>query len=71
MGGSSSALHIVKKRGSGKMKHGEMRFLVLQQWREQGRFSFGKVGTHENLGDMMTKPMTREKLEKSSEMAGL
>ncbi|CAK0789597.1 unnamed protein product, partial [Prorocentrum cordatum] len=36
MSDSSSVLHIVKKRGPGQMKHAEMRFLALQQWREQG-----------------------------------
>eukprot|EP00959_Pyramimonas_sp_CCMP1952_P300676 6289254-Pyramimonas_sp.AAC.1 len=69
MSDSSSALHIVQMRGPVKMKHVEMRFLALQQWREQGRPSFGKVCAHENPSDMMTKPMTMEKLEKCSKMA--
>ena len=37
--GSSSALHIVKKRGPGRMKHIELRCLALQQWREEKSWS--------------------------------
>eukprot|EP00959_Pyramimonas_sp_CCMP1952_P443534 9285319-Pyramimonas_sp.AAC.1 len=71
MNDSNSALHIVKKRGPGNMEHVEMRFLALQQWREQGRLGFGKVCAHENPSDMMTKPMTREKQDSLTEMVGL
>ncbi|CAK0855038.1 unnamed protein product [Prorocentrum cordatum] len=71
MSDSSSAVHIVKKRGPGTMKHVEIRFLALQTWREQGRLHVGKVCTHENPSDMMTKPTTRKKVEKFTEMVGL
>ena len=68
---SSSALHIVKKRGPGKMKHIEIRFLALQQWREQKRLEFEKVHTDDNEADMLTKPMSQEKLVKFSRSVGL
>ncbi|CAK0811925.1 unnamed protein product, partial [Prorocentrum cordatum] len=68
MGDSSSASHIVKKRGPGKMKHVEIRFLALQQWGEQGRLRFGKVSTREKPSDMMTKSMPREKLGEFTSM---
>ena len=68
---SSSALHVVKKRGPGKMKHIEIRFLALQQWREQKRLEFEKVGTDDNESDMLTKIMSAEKLEKFSRQIGL
>ena len=68
---SSSALHIVKKRGPGRMKHIELRCLALQEWREAKRLHFGKVGTEENASDMLTKPMTRERLIKLALMTGL
>ena len=68
---SSSALHVVKKRGPGKMKHIEIRCLALQQWREAKRLRFAKVGTEENPSDMLTKAMTRDRLIKLSVMTGL
>eukprot|EP00959_Pyramimonas_sp_CCMP1952_P211026 4416589-Pyramimonas_sp.AAC.1 len=43
---SSSALHIAKERGPGKVDHVGVRFLELQQWREQGRLHSGKVCMH-------------------------
>ena len=68
---SSSALHVVKKRGPGRMKHIELRCLALQQRREEKRLLFGKVGTEENVSDMLTKPMTKERLIKLASMVGL
>ena len=68
---SSSALHVVKKRGPGRMKHIELRCLALQQWREEKRLLFGKVGTDENVSDMLTKPMPKERLIKLASMVGL
>ena len=68
---SSSALHVVKKRGPGRMKHVELRLLALQHWREQKRLNFGKVDTTENMSDMLTKPMTQTQLTKFGKMVGL
>ena len=68
---SSSALHIVKKRGPGRMKHIEIRCLALQGGREEGRLLYAKVGTEENSSDLLTKAMTRERLIKLSVMIGL
>ncbi|CAK0891481.1 unnamed protein product, partial [Prorocentrum cordatum] len=63
MGDRIRALHIVRKRGPGMKKYVGMRFLAPQQRRERGRLSSGKACAHENPSDVMTKPMTREKLE--------
>ena len=68
---SSSSLHIVKKRGPGKMKHIELRCLALQQWREAKRLTFAKVSTEENPSDMLTKAMTHDRLVKLALKAGL
>ena len=68
----SSALHAAKKRGPGRMKYVEVRFLALrqrreqQQRREQKRLEFEKIGTDDNERDMLTKPLTKEKLKKIS-----
>ena len=68
---SSSALHVLKRRGPGRMKHIEIRFLALQQWREQKRLSFDKIATEDNCADVLTKAMTREQLHKFSLEVGL
>lgn len=63
---SSSALHIVKKRGFGRMKHVELRFLALQQWCEAKRLKISKIPTEENESDMLTKAMTKDRMVKLS-----
>ena len=68
---SSSALRVLKKRGPGRMKHIEIRFLALQQWREQKRLTFAKVDTKENCADVLTKPMTKGQIVKFSLEVGL
>ena len=68
---SSSALAVARRRGPGKMKHVEIRMLALQQWRAEGRLRFAKVNTEVNPSDLLTKPMTREKLVRFSSMIGL
>jgi hypothetical protein len=68
---SSSALHIVKKRGPGKMKHIELRCLALQQWREGKRLRFSKVSSEENMSDVLTKALTKDRIVKLATMIGL
>jgi hypothetical protein len=68
---SSSALHVVKKRGPGKMKHIALRMLALQEWCAAKRLRFEKVHTDENESDLLTKPMTQERLVKLAKKIGL
>jgi hypothetical protein len=68
---SSSALHVVKKRGPGKMKHIALRMLALQEWCAAKRLRFEKVHTDDNESDLLTKPMTQERLVKLAKKIGL
>ena len=61
---SSSALHVVKKRGSGRMKQIALRMLALQEWCRNKRLKCAKVHTDENESDMLTTPMTTERMIK-------
>ena len=67
----NSALHVVKKRGPGRMKHIALRMLALQVWCEQKRLRFEKVHTDESESDLLTKPMSHDRLVKLSLKIGL
>ena len=68
---SSSALHVVKKRGPGRMKHIALRIVALQEWCANKRLKFAKVHTDENESDLLTKPMTKERMIKLATKLGL
>ena len=53
------------------MKHIELKMLTIQQWREEGRLQLRKIGTLDNMSDMLTKPMSQDKLIKFGRAAGL
>ena len=52
---SKSALQIMKRRGAGRMKHIELRFLAMQAWRQQDRTHDQKIPTEENTSDFLTR----------------
>ena len=68
---SSSALHVVKKRGPGRMEHIALRMLALQEWCELKRLRFERLHTDENESDRLTKPMSYDRLVKLSLKIGL
>jgi hypothetical protein len=68
---SQAAKAVCMKRGPGRMKHVELRLLVIQDWVEQGRLKLFKVGTHVNPADMMTKGINFDKLVRFARMLGL
>ena len=61
---SQSAPAVCKRRGPGRMKFIELKMLPVQEWLNTGRLRIHNVSTHDNPADLMTEPMTREKLIK-------
>eukprot|EP00972_Heterocapsa_arctica_P058857 8673936-Heterocapsa_arctica.AAC.1 len=55
---SSAARAVVAKRGSGKMKHLQIRHLWLQEGFRRGDFELSVIGTEANVADALTKPFT-------------
>lgn len=68
---SSSAKAVCSRRGPGRMKHIELRMLVIQQWLAEGRLRINKVSTHLNEADLLTKGMTEAKMIRFGRMLGL
>ncbi|CAK0863765.1 unnamed protein product [Prorocentrum cordatum] len=67
----STALQIAKRRGPSSMKHIGIRFLALQEWREQNRLEFQNIHTDNSEADILSKPMTQEKFVKFSRSVGV
>ena len=67
---SSAAKAFVSKRGSGKMRHMEVKWLWLQEEVRKGRVEVGKVRGDSNPADLMTKYLNvREIAERLSNMS--
>ena len=54
---SSSAKSFMERRGLGKNRHVQTKYLWIQERLSLGDFQLKKVSTHVNLGDLMTKPL--------------
>ena len=67
---ASSGLSFATRRGLGRIRHVETRFLWLQDRVALKHLRIAKVGTDDNPADILTKPMTREKLDKFCAMIG-
>ena len=61
---STAAIGTASRRGLGKQRHVQTRFLWLQEKVADKRVLLNKVHTQSNIADLMTKPMTRESCEK-------
>jgi hypothetical protein len=59
---SNSARQTVMKRGSGRMKHLDVKRLWLQQELREGRISIERVPTATNEADLFTKNMPQARL---------
>ena len=68
---SSSALALCGRRGPGRVKHLDIRILALQTWNRENRLSLAKLPTADNRADILTKPMTRETLQRHAKNLGL
>ena len=52
-------------------KHIALRMLALQEWCANNRLKFAQVRTDENESDMLTKPVTKERMIKLATKLGL
>ena len=57
MSDSTAAIGIVSRTGLGRTRHIRVQYLWLQQEQERGYLKISKVGTKENIADLMTKLM--------------
>ena len=55
---STAALGVVKRHGSGRLRHIRVGMLWVQQKQEAGELTYDKVPGQENPGDLMTKHLT-------------
>ena len=61
---SSAALGTASRRGLGKSRHVQTRYLWIQEKLSNREFELLKVATHLNLADTCTKPLAWEPLAK-------
>ena len=59
---ASAARGICMRRGLGKVRHIEVNQLWVQEAIASGRISLDKVGTSDNLADVLTKHLAKEQL---------
>ena len=59
---SSSARQLAHRQGSGRIRHVSGKILWIQMLTQDGTLELRQVGTHENLADIATKCLTRERL---------
>jgi hypothetical protein len=68
---SNPARSIVNKRGPGKIKHMELRYLALQMWVKEGRLGITRVPTTDNPSDLGTKALSSERMKYLCGLCGL
>jgi hypothetical protein len=69
---SESAIDLAKKSAfHSKTKHIHLRYHFIRSALEDGHLKLEKIHTSQNLADMLTKGVTREKLSSYSVSVGL
>ena len=69
---SQSAIHLAKNSTfHSKTKHIHLRYHFIRLVLENGQLKLEKIHTSQNLADMLTKVVTREKLSSYSVSIGL
>ena len=69
---SQSCIHLVNNLAlHSKTKHIQLRYHFIRSILEDGRLKMEKIHTNENPADMLTKVVTREKLNSSLASVGL
>jgi len=68
---SSSAVKTACRLGLSKMKHIELRYLAIQQWKSTGRIQIGKVDTSLNSSDFLTKYVNFDIMRRCMSEVGL
>ena len=61
---STAAIGTASRKGLGKQRHVQTRFLWLQEKVSDKKVLLNKVHTQNNIADLMTKPMSREGCER-------
>ena len=60
---SSACRGIVRRQGSGRMRHLDIRHMWTQERLQKGEFLLKAVGTDKNVGDLMTKHLAATRME--------
>jgi hypothetical protein len=69
---SQSAIHPSKNPTfHSKTKHIQLRYHFIRSTLEDGKLKMEKIHTSQNIADMLTKGVTREKLSSCSVLVGL
>ena len=68
---SSAAKSFVSRKGLGKMKHLEIRDLLLQREVSLGKVLVNKVDGKKNPADLMTKYLLKEEMEERLQLMGI
>ena len=61
---------MAKRRGLGKLRHVELKWLWVQDMVKEGRVKLRTVRGDENVADHLTKPKTRAEVEWLLEKVG-
>ena len=69
-GDSSAALAIAKRKGAGKLRHINVSALWIQDIQDREGASYMKVLGTENPADLMTKYLTRDKVDGAIDKMG-
>ena len=67
---SSAARGMCSRRGLGKTRHVQTRYLWVQQQVKSKEIDLRSVSTHENLSDVCTKPVSRELCQRHMKTIG-
>ena len=67
---SSAAKAVANRRGLGKLRHAELKWLWVQDMVKEGRVKLRTVRGDENVADHLTKPKTRAEVEWLLEKVG-
>ena len=67
---SSAAKAVANRRGLGKLRHVELKWLWVQDMVKEGRVKLKTVRGDENVADHLTKPKTRADIEELLKTVG-
>ena len=67
---SSAARGTCSRRGLGKLRHVQTRYLWVQEGLARSEITVDQVGTKNNIADMCTKPVNGDSLVKFMKMSG-
>ena len=67
---SSAGKSVAMRRGLGKLRHVELKWLWVQDMVKEGKVEIKKVRGEENVADHLTKPKTRKEIEEKLRKVG-